>query len=265
MKRNHWDRLVDVSKVGSKRKRTYNIPATFHCDVTLHSLIGQQMLPRRVEAADGTAEFVPEIFSELHVETIRLIATDPYLLKNRDMMKWWGGRHTQCSEVWAVLKFLEQCSVGVNTDLYRRAKIIWDELKKKEQHISDQTIESHYLKIQTDYPFASIQDASRFAHQRMWSHPNQKPVISWEDGWLDGPTTLCEATGVKGEASVWTRCRDARMLTLNEQMQNLYFLRCLRRVYNLVHANYSCYAEKRNSEYKVLFMRLDAWIEPLDE
>ena len=162
-----------------------------------------------------------------------------------------------------MIKFLEQCSVGVNTDLYRRAKIIWEDLKKKEQHISDQTIESHYLKIQTDYPFASIQDASRFAHQRMWSHPTQKPVISWEDGWLDGPTTLCEATGVKGEASVWTRCRDARMLTLNEQMQNLYFLRCLRRVYNLVHANYSCYAEKRNSDYKVLFMRLDAWIEPL--
>ena len=29
MKRNHWDRLVDVSKVGSKRKRTYNIPPCY--------------------------------------------------------------------------------------------------------------------------------------------------------------------------------------------------------------------------------------------
>ena len=249
-----FSRLVQTAS--RKRKKNVNVPNFYKFKRKLEDLVGCPCLSGRL----ARGRWIPDKITNEHFTTLRVSSG---LLDNGGLMKWFGGRYMVCATYLAARELLlDWGQVAESSDLVKDLDREFEDVKKREQHVSDEVITKHYATTTTTYDFTHPNHAQDFGHRRLWSHPTTKPVFSWERGVQAWPYSLCESSE-EASTLLASRCHDMRRLTPNEQMQQLFFTCYVRLAFELTQRNHQLYggADGRGAPgYKTLYAKFSCWM-----
>ena len=244
-----FSRLITLTT--GKRKRLGSVPESYKFNRKLEDLLGVPC-------------FYGNVITEEHFETLSAISG---LLHNGELMKWFGGRYMACASYLAARELLLTWGkVAASSDLIKDLEREFEDVKRREQHVSDNIIKKHYATTTTTYDFTHPKHAEHFGYFRLWSHPTVKPDFSWEKGVQAWPYSLCQPSDSMDESDpLASRCHDMRLLTPNEQMQQLFYCRYLRLAFELTQRNHQLYGgEDGNGAagYKTLYDNFSSLMRP---